>query len=95
MYLLEGKRVKITNGSVGNYILNRFQRDPLVVGPENLLWALCFPDSCTNEDIQLSVDRALTPAFQDRNISVDVVVPPLMYTSKNTTMKYSNAVLMI
>ncbi|KAE9539481.1 hypothetical protein AGLY_004733 [Aphis glycines] len=73
----------------------RSKRDPLVVGPENLLWALCFPDSCTNEDIRLSVDRALTPAFQDRNISVDVVVPPLMYTSKNTTMKYSNAVLMI
>ncbi|XP_022165577.1 nose resistant to fluoxetine protein 6-like isoform X2 [Myzus persicae] len=63
--------------------------------PENLLWALCFPDSCTNEDIRISVDRALTPAFQARNISVNVAVPPLMYTSKSTTLKYTNTVLVI
>ncbi|XP_026804539.1 nose resistant to fluoxetine protein 6-like [Rhopalosiphum maidis] len=73
----------------------RSKRDPLEVGPENLLWGLCFPDSCTNEDIRLSVDRALAPAFQAHNISVKVAVSPLMYTSKNTTLKYTNAVLII
>ncbi|XP_025190645.1 nose resistant to fluoxetine protein 6-like [Melanaphis sacchari] len=73
----------------------RSKRDALAVRPENLLWALCFPDSCTNEDIRLSIDRALTPALQARNISINVAVPPLMYTSKNTTMEYTNSVFII
>ncbi|KAL5233121.1 hypothetical protein ACI65C_000531 [Semiaphis heraclei] len=69
--------------------------DASVAVPRNLLWALCFPDSCTNEDIRLSVDRALKPAFQARNISVNIAVPPSMYTSKSTTLKYTNIVLII
>lgn len=84
------------NGSPIFKCLNdRFQRDAVAVVPGNLLWALCFPDSCTNEDIRMSVDRALTPVFRANNISVKVAVPPLMYTSKDTTLEYTNTALIV
>ncbi|KAL4091363.1 hypothetical protein QTP88_026065 [Uroleucon formosanum] len=73
----------------------RSKRDAVAVVPGNLLWALCFPDSCTNEDIRISVDRTLTPIFRANNISVKVAVPPLMYTSKNTTLEYTNTALIV
>ncbi|XP_060875360.1 nose resistant to fluoxetine protein 6-like [Metopolophium dirhodum] len=74
----------------------RSKRDAVAVVPGNILWALCFPDSCTNEDIRLSVDRVLIPAFRATNISVKVTVPPLMYTSKNTSMlEHTNTVSIV
>lgn len=74
----------------------RSKRDAVAVVPGNILWALCFPDSCTNEDIRLSVDRVLIPAFRATNISVEVTVPPLMYTSKSTsTLEYTNTVSIV
>lgn len=74
---------------------NNFQRDCLAVGPENVLWALCFPDSCTNEDVKLSVEHILTPAFQKYDITVDVAVPPSLYTSKNSMLKLTKGVLVV
>lgn len=76
-------------------LYNRFQRDVVTGVPGNILWAVCFPDSCTNEDIRLSVDRALIPAFRASNISVKVAVPPSMYTSRNTMLEYTNTVSIV
>lgn len=72
-----------------------FQRNRLVSGPDTVLWAVCVPDSCTNDDVKLSVEQILKPSFQTYNIVADIAVPPSLYTSKSTTMEYSSGIMFI
>ncbi|VVC33309.1 Nose resistant-to-fluoxetine protein, N-terminal,Acyltransferase 3 [Cinara cedri] len=78
-----------TNSSVDTDVqahMDQLNGDSLVTEPPEVLsWALCFPESCTNEDVKLSIERAIIPAFQAYNITVDVSVPSLLYTSKKNS----------
>ncbi|XP_050439063.1 uncharacterized protein LOC126844723 isoform X3 [Adelges cooleyi] len=48
---------------------------------DNTYWALCIPDSCNAQDVQISVEELLTPTFQRYNVSVKISVNPALYTS--------------
>lgn len=76
-------------------IINCFQRDVLTAGPDKMEWAVCVPDSCTENDVKLSLERVLMPTFRTRNITVDVVVPSLLYTSKSTILEFTRGVLLV
>lgn len=73
----------------------RLKRNPLKSGPDSVLWAVCIPESCTKEDVQLSVEYLLTPAFRDYNLSVNVDVSSLLYTSKSTMIESSNGTVLV
>lgn len=56
------------------------------------MWALCIPASCTSDDLQTALNRALYPVFREQKMDVVAHVDPELCKTEEDSLwsKYFN-----
>lgn len=60
------------------YFLEIFQykKQPWKSNRQVVKWAICIPNSCQADDIQVSLEKTLQPLFHRQNLDISVSVTP-------------------
>lgn len=55
----------------------QLEKDPVRLDRQSLYWAMCIPASCSPRDLQISLNRTLTPRFNEQDINLNITVDPI------------------
>lgn len=55
---------------------------PWKVNRQKLHWAVCIPESCTAEDVALSLNHSLKSVFEPQGYQIDAFVQPKLCSSQ-------------